>query len=313
MGLAKKDVEEIRSWMYRNARDLELRLWQFYFEGGAAEAVVKAMLPYQNEDGGFGHAMEPDNWNPGSSPYTTLYAIHLLQQINFREIKHPIYQGILKYIESEVDFVDDYWRFNIPGNNEYPHAPWMNFSEEDNLVESNGITAGIVEFILETCDESSDNYKKALRLARGLINRLMGGEKHGDMGIRGYIDLVEKMQKLGIEGFDYDRIQDKLDHLVCESIEYNTEQWKYYGVLPSNYITTPHCRYYEKNKEILQKELEYIIRTKPQKGVWDITWTWFENNEQYAKEFAISENWWKAIKAIEKLILLAAFGEVDFN
>ena len=44
---------------------------------------------------------------------------------------------------------------------------------------------------------------------------------------------------------------------------------------------------------------------------WNITWSWFENNEKYAKEFAISENWWKASIAIEKIRLLQNFGRVE--
>lgn len=44
---------------------------------------------------------------------------------------------------------------------------------------------------------------------------------------------------------------------------------------------------------------------------WGITWSWFGNNEKYAKEFAISENWWKADGAIRKVILLRNFGRIE--
>ena len=46
---------EIKTWMYRNARHVELCLWQYFFEDGDKKAVADALLSYQNEDGGFGH------------------------------------------------------------------------------------------------------------------------------------------------------------------------------------------------------------------------------------------------------------------
>lgn len=72
--LSLDDYKEIKMWMYRNARQIELSLWQYFFENGSKEAVLSSLLFYQNDDGGFGHALEADSWNPNSSPYTTLRA-----------------------------------------------------------------------------------------------------------------------------------------------------------------------------------------------------------------------------------------------
>lgn len=47
-------------FIYRNSRSLVLARWQYHFEDGSKEAVLKALSYYQNEDGGFGHALEPD-------------------------------------------------------------------------------------------------------------------------------------------------------------------------------------------------------------------------------------------------------------
>jgi len=92
--------EEIRLWIYRNARRIELALWQYEFENGSVEAVLSALLNYQNADGGFGNAIEPDCWNPASSPYATLNAIGKLKNIDFTDTSHPIMRGIFKYLES---------------------------------------------------------------------------------------------------------------------------------------------------------------------------------------------------------------------
>ena len=71
MKLTNQDFDAIRRWMHRNARPLDLARWQYHFESGSAEAVLQSLSAYQNEDGGFGHGLEVDCWNPASAPMQT--------------------------------------------------------------------------------------------------------------------------------------------------------------------------------------------------------------------------------------------------
>lgn len=52
--------EKARAFVYRNARPLDLARFQYHFEDGSKAAVMRALSYYQNEDGGFGHAVEAD-------------------------------------------------------------------------------------------------------------------------------------------------------------------------------------------------------------------------------------------------------------
>ena len=104
--------------------------------------MVSSLSFYQNGDGGFGHALEPDSWNPESSPYTTLYAVNTLKSIDFFDKTHPIYTSLLCFLDSGAHYTDDYgWLFSIPSNNEHAHAPWWTYSPEANTYESIGLTA----------------------------------------------------------------------------------------------------------------------------------------------------------------------------
>jgi hypothetical protein len=82
-------------------------------------------------------------------------------------------------------------------------------------------------------------------------------------------------------------------------------------VRPSDYIRSPKSIFYSDNEDVVAQELDYLIDTRPKDNVWNITWSWFENNDKYPKEFAISENWWKASKAIDKMNFLRNFNRVD--
>lgn len=307
-----KAFEEIRLWMYRNARPLELAIWQYEFENGNSEAVLSALAAYKNPDGGFGNALEPDNWNPNSSPYTTRYAINILKDINFTEINYEIMRGIFRFLESGVFCEENGWLFSIPSNDDYPHAPWWTYNAEANDYESIGVTAELSSFILKLAYEGSELYKRAFNFAQKQIARLEAPGNYGEMGIGGCCELAKMIRDLDMsDKFNMELLNKSLKKLVYDSIERDTSKWVYYGKRPSSYIISPDSEFYADNEEIMQKELDYLISTRPENGVWGITWSWFENNEKYAKEFAISENWWRGINAISNLKLLRNFGRLN--
>lgn len=57
-----------REFILREGRLLERRLFATVFEGASASGVVEAVRGYRNEDGGFGHGLEPDTRCPASLP-----------------------------------------------------------------------------------------------------------------------------------------------------------------------------------------------------------------------------------------------------
>lgn len=67
-----------RGFVYAEGRLVERRLFAALFEGGPAGAVVDCLRGYQNEDGGFGHALEPDKRAPESQPLDVLIALQTL-------------------------------------------------------------------------------------------------------------------------------------------------------------------------------------------------------------------------------------------
>src|SRR5450756_796414 len=121
--LPAEDFQKIRNWMVRNARPLEISLWNHTFEEGSRTDVLWALGAYQNPDGGFGHALEPDCWNPVSSPLQTWTACTCLGKIGAPR-HDPLVRALIGYLQDGPDFADGLWRSTIPSNNEAPHAPW---------------------------------------------------------------------------------------------------------------------------------------------------------------------------------------------
>ena len=68
-------------FIWRAARVIDRRRFEFLFEGGSAQAVLDALRAYRNDDGGFGHGLEPDIRGPESQPLQVYAALLILDEI----------------------------------------------------------------------------------------------------------------------------------------------------------------------------------------------------------------------------------------
>lgn len=311
MNLSKSDYQSIRRWMYRNARPLDMARWQYHFENGSKEAVLPALSAYQNEDGGFGYALEADLWNSNSTPYSTCVAINILEEIKFRDRNHAIIKKILRYLECTPDFDGEYWSTIISTNDIYPHAPWWTDETYDWGYTPTALLAG---FILFSADQEQDLYKKAKRIAETAINRylfgtMQNGEAYNSIRREGEIHGFTKMlafiedAQIGVE-CDILEVKKILNKQAQMFIEKDDSKWNQYCWKPSNFVKSPDSIFYPGNEKAMDIELNYILNKRNREGIWDITWTW----GSYEKEFSISENWWKANLIIDHLLMLRNFG-----
>ncbi len=302
--------QEIKNWVYRNARPLDFALWQYWFEDGSKDAVLSALSSYRNSDGGFGNTIDPDSWNPDSTPYNAQIVIKLLRQIEFLDMEHPFYRGMFRYLENTEHRADYGWIFTIPSNDNYPHGIWWDYNPKDNEFQSIGTTASLCGFILRYGEKESGLYRMAKEYTNSLIERLRGTARLGDMGVGGYCELLEDIEAAGLtEEFDFTYLCERVSHAVREKIETEKDNFM---ANPLEFVWSPESRYYEENKEEVQKALDAIIDERPENGVWDIPWEWY-NGGKYPEAFAISENWWKSNKAIEKLLQLKSFGRLEIR
>jgi hypothetical protein len=50
--LSKNAFLDIKNWIYRNARPLDLAVWKYHFENENIENIIKILQFYQNNDKG---------------------------------------------------------------------------------------------------------------------------------------------------------------------------------------------------------------------------------------------------------------------
>lgn len=306
MQLSKDSFEQIRRWVRRNGREIDIALWRFYFENGGQQAVLDALASYQNPDGGFAHGLEPDCWNPRSTPYETNCALEMLHAIGMHDPTHPICQGILRYLASGDGSNGDLWLFTVPGNNDAPHAIWWEYSDETNAKESLGLSAMLSVYALRMSDPASVLYQRGLRVARMALDALLKGELTGEMAVGSSFALMPLWMELNMVS-DPQALISTLSQTALARVVTDRSQWSGYVPRPSAVAFSPESPLYPALQSAVSDELDFYIETLPENDVWPINWNWSHPNPNYAGAFAISANWAKSGKAIGILKFLQAF------
>lgn len=121
-------VERAKSFLYRNGRLLDRRRYEYWCEGGSAEAVIAALRAYRNEDGGFGNALEPDIRCPYSQPVPTEMALSIMDETACFDPE--LIEGIMRYLR-QITLPDGGFPTIFRNAGEYPHAPWWGTDRDD--------------------------------------------------------------------------------------------------------------------------------------------------------------------------------------
>ncbi|GAA2533602.1 MULTISPECIES: hypothetical protein [Streptomyces] len=109
-------------FVWLTARVLEQRLFAHHFRGGAADPVETALDAYRNEDGGYGHGLEPDLRGPVSQPLHTARALGVLDAVGRCDGRRA--EQVCRYLTS-VSTADGALPAIRPSQRGYPTAPFV--------------------------------------------------------------------------------------------------------------------------------------------------------------------------------------------
>ena len=131
----ENQVKKIKEFIFKNGRLLERRLFSFFFENGNKDDVIKALLAYQNLDGGFGNGIEPDLLCPDSTAIgaqTAMYYLDLLEYVD-SEITDQLFNWIIKE-QNEEGYI------NHPPKNmyNYPFQEWWDGPDDQRIFALTG-------------------------------------------------------------------------------------------------------------------------------------------------------------------------------
>lgn len=120
-------LERAFEFMRLNARIIDRRRFALHFRDGAAAPLVAALRPYENPDGGYGHALEPDLRGEASQPVPTQHALEYLHEAG--AARGPAVARIGDYLVS-VTADGGGVPFVLPSVRDAPHAPWWQAADD---------------------------------------------------------------------------------------------------------------------------------------------------------------------------------------
>ncbi len=300
--------EKAKNFVYRNSRPLDLAIWKFHFENGGAEDVLKILSAYQNEDGGFAHAIEPDFWNVNSTPVATWAATEKLKEIGFADSSHPIIKGILKYLNSGKDFINGKWFNTVASNNNYPHAVWWECSDNVGSPHDNP-TVSLAGFVLRFSNKGSSLYHKASEIAVEAYDNFMVNPTDEFHTLRCFAELLSYCKEIvNFDLFDLNSFSNKLISQVNKIVCNEPEKWfTDYVCKPSVFYGINANIFNSIDRSLAEKEANMLLTQQLSDGSYPITWQWHNDY----KEFEISANWWKSNLIIKNLLYLKEFGKIQ--
>jgi hypothetical protein len=120
-GMSIPDIDAAEQFIASHGRVLDRRRFERLFRDGEAQPVRDAVAAYRNQDGGFGHGLEPDARSPGSQAGTVEIALRTLHEADAWSPELALsacdWLQTVAPAEGGAGFVD-------PSVEGWPHAPW---------------------------------------------------------------------------------------------------------------------------------------------------------------------------------------------
>ncbi len=119
--LSDEALKRSKTFIYENGRLLERKLYEYFFSRGELKATLKALLAYQNPDGGFGNGIEPDLLCPDSTAIGAETAMVIMDMLGYQgpEIIEPLVDWLV------VNQHEDGYIIHPPqALEDYPFQPW---------------------------------------------------------------------------------------------------------------------------------------------------------------------------------------------
>ena len=298
------NINKAKKFISNNARPLELAVYKYFFENESNQAVIDELLKFQNADGGFGHALEPDFFNPNSSPIATNDAIITLSRVNALDKGSDIVKGIVSYLESHDSFDKDKkrWLFAIDSNKDYPHAIWWE-KKGDGISKFNP-SVSLAAFMV-CYGKRTPLYEEIIKEA---IEYLKNGEISGD-AVNCYLLAYELLTSHSIDDIvDLNAFKTSLskaiENCICKDIsKYGVE----YVPMPSVIFTGKYMEFITPEIiPLINAEKDILGKLQMEDGGFDITWKWYT---PYTDEYEQARNWWRPRITIEKLL----FNEIQIK
>lgn len=306
--LSRERYAQARNYLLTSARPIEAALYRYRFEEGDAESVLTELSKFQNPDGGFGKALEPDLRSPASSALATTTALQRLRMLN-APAQHPLVVGAIRYLVATYDAAYQSWPLVLPESEAAPHAPWWN---QEGLADRFGNfavnpRAEVIGYLHEFADET-DAQAMTLRATltplvfQDLLQRTEPLSGDAFLCCQRLVDSPGLPSNVAVD------LQRWLLRMADTAVATDPAAWSGYVLLPLQVAPNRTAPMGIPLAHVLGANLDFVIDNQAENGSWAPSWSWFG---AYPESWPLAEREWRGVLTLERLEWLHAYDRVE--
>jgi hypothetical protein len=301
--------EKAKNYLYTNGRPLDQRRFEYHFDGGSQAAVLEAITAFQNDDGGFGRAIEPDLRTEASSVIGTSTAFGILREVDISARKSAVQLGI-QYLLDSFEAEKGIWPIVPPEVENAPHAWWWSYEDSAKnfgnfLVNPRAAIAGHMQHY---CKLVPPDFLSKVKTA--VLNELDNyTDEIAIYDFECYLGLAEADN---LEEEDELKIVQKLVKLLPKSMESDPSRWgSSLAFKPLVAAPMPNSALSEHiDEKLIQANLDLEISSQLEDGSWPLGWDWSPIDQA---AWNAAERDWKGNIIVTKLRTFEAYGRLKVS
>lgn len=303
--ISRQAFARARDFVFDQGRPLDQARFRFLFEGGPAADVVRELAAYQNDDGGFGNALEPDIRTAASTAVTTQLAFELLRELRVSADEPIVTRGV-SYLANTYDSERRIWEIVPAAVEDAPHGPWWTYA---GIGETFGgcrlnPTAALVGLLSDYPALAPAAVLDAATAA--VLARLdEPGVKVNPPDLQCLTVLAESEH---LPATIRDQVRVQVTRWAPEVVVPDPGRWAEYTLQPLQLVRRPDSFVAAAlDPELISTNLDYWVDLQQPDGSWPLTWSWAQVD---ADAWARAEVEWRGFHVVERLATLRAHGRV---
>jgi hypothetical protein len=290
-------------FLLNQARLLERRLFATCFLGQPAELVVSALRGYQNPDGGFGHALEPDTRCPASLPVYTEVAFQALAMAGAvsggaasREVATDMVLRACDFLAGAAAKADAGGGVPLASDviESFPRAAhWTEWTYEPGL----NPTAGLVGLLYQLGVDHPWREAGTAYCWQQLTAGGLPGDAHALSELLVFLEHVPDQERAAGHAADI------AAHLPAVAMLNLDPDARGYGLTPLDLAPAADSRWRSLfPEELIDAHLDLLARSQHDDGGWPISW-------EPPSEAAVCE--WRGMVTLKALRTLTSYGRLS--
>ena len=301
--LTQSAFQRAKNFIMDHGRAVDQRRFEFHFEDGPADAVLAALTPYQNADGGFAHSLEPDIRTPFSSAIVTTIGFQILREIQAPPSHILVRKGI-QYFIATYEESRQVWPIVPPEVDDAPHAPWWNYENSPETFDQFLVNprAEIVGYLHEFSDGVPT--KLLTTLTRTFWSIWI--PYPDEMEMHDSLCFVRLAETEALP--KRDKVWAKLARSAAHSVARTPEQLTDYVLKPLWLVPSPESPLAAGLKDEVEMNLDFEIEQQGEDGSWSPNFSW---GDQYPEAWRTAKREWQSRFTVDTLKTLKDFGRIE--